>query len=254
MADTAVPGTAGPGATGPDTTGPDTTGPGTTGRDTAGRGTTGRDTAGRGTTGPGTEVVLRPGDRGETVRRLQERLHRNGYYYGRINGVYDEQTKFGVWALQKHRHLRPQGAVGPEVWRAFDRPVRMKPLVPNGEADRVEINLRYQLLVVYRHRRPALVSHVSTGARVSYCENGHCGNAITPTGDFHVTSRAPGWTEGPLGTMYDSLYFVGGIAMHGSSKVPLRPASHGCVRLPLPTSKRLFDMVKIGEPVYVREK
>ncbi|MER6576116.1 L,D-transpeptidase family protein [Nonomuraea sp. NPDC001023] len=203
---------------------------------------------------PGGVVVLRPGDRGETVRRLQERLHRNGYYFGRLNGVYDEQTKFGVWAFQKHRHLRPQGAVGPEVWRAFDRPVRMKPLVPRGEADRVEINLRYQLLVVYRHRRPALISHVSTGARVNYCENGHCGNAITPTGDFHVTSRAPGWTEGPLGTMYDSLYFVGGIAMHGSSKVPLRPASHGCVRLPLPTSKRLFDMVKIGEPVYVREK
>ncbi|WP_407941384.1 L,D-transpeptidase [Nonomuraea cypriaca] len=75
---------------------------------------------------------------------------------------------------------------------------------------------------------------------------------MTPVGDFRVTQRAPGWTTGPLGTMFDSLYFVGGIAMHGSTKVSLRPASHGCVRLPLETSKRLYELAKIGDPVYVR--
>lgn len=210
--------------------------------------------AGADTAVPPETAVLRPGDRGEAVRLLQKRLHQGGYYYGRVNGVYDEQTKFGVWAFQKHRHLRPQGQVGPEVWKAFDRRVRARPLVPNAEPDRVEINLLYQLLVVYRDRRPVLVSHVSTGAKVRYCKDGRCGDAITPVGDFHVTSRAPGWTTGRLGSMYNSLYFVGGIAMHGSTKVPLRPASHGCVRVPLATSERLFDIVDVGEPVYVRQK
>ncbi|MGR6923667.1 L,D-transpeptidase family protein [[Actinomadura] parvosata] len=197
-------------------------------------------------------VVLKPGDRGEAVKVLQERLHRGRYYFGKINGVYDDQTKMAVWALQKHRRMMPQGEVGPKVWSALDRTAHRRPLVPNGGANRVEISLRHQLLTVYRDRKPALITHISSGAEVRYCEDGRCGNAITPVGDFRVSRRAPGWTVGRLGSMYNSLYFVGGIAMHGSTKVPLRPASHGCVRVPLTTSKRLFEMVKVGEPVYVR--
>ncbi|MFC7589837.1 L,D-transpeptidase [Nonomuraea antimicrobica] len=130
--------------------------------------------------------------------------------------------------------------------------MRRRPLVPGGAADRVEISLREQLLTVYRKRRPVLYSHISTGAEVRYCEGGRCGTAITPVGDFRVQSRAPGWTTGRLGSMFNSLYFTGAIAMHGSTKVPLHPASHGCVRLPLETSKRLYEIVKVGEPVYVR--
>ncbi|MCP2361747.1 hypothetical protein HD597_008767 [Nonomuraea thailandensis] len=198
--------------------------------------------------------MLKPGDRGMAVKVLQEKLHRGRYYFGKINGVYDEQTKMAVWALQKHRRIMPQGEVGSRVWAALERSAHRRPLVPNGGADRVEISLRDQLLTVYRDRKPALITHISSGAEVRYCEDGRCGNAITPVGDFRVSRRAPGWTTGRLGSMYNSLYFVGGIAMHGSTKVPLRPASHGCVRVPLTTSKRLFEMVKIGEPVYVRGK
>ncbi|GAB2917252.1 hypothetical protein GCM10027203_16150 [Nonomuraea fastidiosa] len=199
-------------------------------------------------------VLLRPGDKGAAVRTLQRKLHRGRYYFGPINGKYDEQTKFAVWAFQKHKRMMLSNQVGPKMLSALDKPVRHKVLVPQGAANRVEINLTKQLLVVYRSRRPVLISHISTGAEVRYCENGRCGNAITPVGDFRVLRRAPGWTTGPLGSMYNSLYFTGAIAMHGSTKVPLRPASHGCVRLPLETSKRLYQMVKIGEPVHVRGK
>ncbi|QYC38899.1 hypothetical protein Nocox_06360 [Nonomuraea coxensis DSM 45129] len=199
-------------------------------------------------------TVLRPGDRGEEVRALQRRLHQGGFYFGRYNGVYDEQTKFAVWALQKTRRMMPRGAVGPEVWKALDRRSRQRPLVPRGAANRVEVDLSYQLLTVYRNRRPVLTSHISSGAEVRYCKDGRCGTAITPVGDFRVTSRAPGWTTGRLGSMFNSLYFVGGIALHGSTQVPLRPASHGCVRVPITVSKRLFELVKIGDPVYVRGK
>ncbi|MEV0628038.1 L,D-transpeptidase family protein [Nonomuraea wenchangensis] len=200
------------------------------------------------------EVVLRPGDRGEEVKALQRRLHDRGFYFGRSNGVYDEQTKFAVWAFQKSRRIMPSAAIGPEMLKAFDRRTRRGPLVPKGAANRVEVDLSYQLLTVYRNRRPVLTSHISSGAEVRYCEGGRCGNAITPVGDFRVTSRAPGWTTGRLGSMYNSLYFVGGIALHGSTQVPLRPASHGCVRVPMAVSKRLFEIVKVGDPVYVRGK
>jgi L,D-transpeptidase catalytic domain/Putative peptidoglycan binding domain len=197
-------------------------------------------------------VVLRPGHRGESVRSLQKRLHGRGHYFGKINGVYDDQTRFAVWALQKSRGMTPRGEVGRAVWKALDRPARVRPLVPGGAADRVEIDLTRQLLTVYRHRRPVLTSHISSGAQVGYCHNGHCGDAVTPVGDFRVTSRAPGWTTGRLGSMFNSLYFVGGVAIHGSAHVPLRPASHGCVRVPMTVSKRLYEIVGIGDPVYVR--
>ncbi|MFD0467240.1 peptidoglycan-binding protein [Nonomuraea thailandensis] len=154
-------------------------------------------------------VVLKPGDRGMAVKVLQEKLHRGRYYFGKINGVYDEQTKMAVWALQKHRRIMPQGEVGSRVWAALERSAHRRPLVPNGGADRVEISLRDQLLTVYRDRKPALITHISSGAEVRYCEDGRCGNAITPVGDFRVSRRAPGWTTGRLGSMYNSLYFVG---------------------------------------------
>ncbi|MDX3104399.1 L,D-transpeptidase family protein [Nonomuraea angiospora] len=196
--------------------------------------------------------VLRPGDRGEEVRQLQRRLREGGFYFGQAHGVYDEQTRYAVWGLQKSRGMVPRGEVGPKTWAALRRTKGLRPLVPQGGADRVEISLTHQLLTVYRDNRPVLVTHVSTGAEVQYCEKGHCGNAVTPVGDFRVTRKAPGWTQSRLGSMFNSLYFLGGIAMHGSTEVPLRPASHGCVRMPLSTSVRVYNMVKEGEPVYVR--
>ncbi|MBB5777478.1 L,D-transpeptidase family protein [Nonomuraea jabiensis] len=196
--------------------------------------------------------VLRPGDRGEAVRLLQRRLHDGGFYFGPAHGIYDDQTRYAVWGLHKSRGMVPRGEVGPKTWAALRRSKSLRPLVPQGGADRVEISLTHQLLTVYRDNRPALVTHISTGAEVQYCEKGHCGNAVTPVGDFRVTRKAPGWTTSRLGSMYNSLYFVGGIAMHGSTEVPLRPASHGCVRMPLSTSVRVYNMVKEGEPVYVR--
>lgn len=201
-----------------------------------------------------TVTILRPGDRGEMVSELQRRLHRGGFYFGKINGKYNEQTRYAVWGFQKSRRMRPSNAVGPKVWKEFDRRRRKRPLVPKGPANRVEISLTDQLLTLYRKNRPVLTSHVSTGAEVHYCEAGRCGDAVTPVGDFHVYKRAPGWTKSPLGMMYDSLYFIGGIAMHGSKMVPTRPSSHGCIRMPVPTAARLYKLVGIGEPVYVRGK
>ncbi len=198
------------------------------------------------------EIVLRPGDRGDSVERLQRLLREEGYLWGRVSGVYDNQTAAAVWGFQKLHGIRPHSKVDHAVWRALNHPRRPRPLVPKGARDRVEIDLRRQMLVVYRDRRPVLITHMSSGAGVTFCNGGRCRTAITPVGDFRVTTRAPGWTTGPLGSMYNSLYFVGGVAMHGSTKVPLWPASHGCVRLPMKAADRLYHLVGIGEPVHVR--
>ncbi|WP_336205347.1 L,D-transpeptidase family protein [Nonomuraea sp. LPB2021202275-12-8] len=198
------------------------------------------------------ETVLLPGDRGESVERLQRRLRDGGYFWGHVSGKYDQATSAAVLSFQKTQGIRPHVEVGAAMWRALEHPRRPRPLLSGGARDRVEIDLRRQLLVVYRDRRPVLITHMSSGAGVRFCNSGYCRTATTPTGDFRVTHRTPGWTSGPLGSMYNSLYFVGGVAMHGSSKVPLRPSSHGCVRVPMSAADRLYHLVGVGEPVHVR--
>ena len=41
-----------------------------------------------------------------------------------------------------------------------------------------------------------------------------------------------------------------GIAMHGGA-LPGRPASHGCVRLPVDFARRLFDLTDVGMRVII---
>ncbi len=51
--------------------------------------------------------------------------------------------------------------------------------------------------------------------------------------------------------MYDPVYFNYGIAIHGALNVPLHPASHGCIRIPLALSPAMNDMLDIGDQVFV---
>lgn len=187
------------------------------------------------------------------IRWLQKRLRQRGYLFAKATGVYDKETRFAVWALRKSHGMRPANVVDAAVLRKLDQPGKIRPLVKGGAANRVEIDLGRQLLTVYRRNKPVLISHASTGAGVRFCQGGRCRKAITPVGDFRVYKRAGGWTKGPLGSMYNSLYFVGGVAMHGSRKVPSWPGSHGCVRLPMSVADRLWKIVGIGEPVHVRK-
>ena len=46
--------------------------------------------------------------------------------------------------------------------------------------------------------------------------------------------------------MYYSVYWHGGYAIHGYHSVPPYPASHGCVRNPIPESKFIYNWVTSG--------
>src|ERR671924_357641 len=74
---------------------------------------------------------------------------------------------------------------------------------------------------------------ISTGSGGWYVSEGERRQAITPTGRFRVYRKIPGWRKSRLGLMYFPVYFVGGVAIHGSPSVPRRPASHGCIRIPM---------------------
>jgi len=175
---------------------------------------------------PSPPPVLRPGMRGHAVRVLQRRLAALKYYPGRVNGRFGSDTLEAVWAFQETQGLHPRNAVSPAMQRALASPQRPK----------------------------VLVSHVSTAGGRYFCSTNGCGNPVTPTGDFTTLSFMPGRVTVPLGEMYNPVFFIGTIyAIHGDTHVPRRPASHGCVRIPIRLASFFHTLVPIpGTPVYIR--
>ena len=199
--------------------------------------------------------TLRLGMRDEAVKQLQQRLAVLKYYPGPIDGQFGLDTEEAVWAFQEVQGLPGEDYVDSATQRALAHPRAPKVLVPKGGADRIEINLGIEVLVLYKNNKVELISHVSTGGGYYYCSpGGGCGYAITPTGDFHTLSFSPGWVTVPLGYMYDPVYFIGtAYAIHGDIPVPLQPVSHGCVRIPMDIAAFFHTLIKVpGEPVYIR--
>jgi hypothetical protein len=199
--------------------------------------------------------VLESGDRGDAVRAVQERLAALHFDPGPADGGFGPATTYAVQAFQKLNGMAPDGRVGPEVQAALADPAPVAPLVPGGGADRVEVDLRRQLLFLYKDGALRLITHVSTGSGKKYCAEGDCNNtAITPVGSFRFSWRYSGWRQSRLGKLYNPVYFTsGGVAVHGATSVPTYPASHGCVRIPMHIAEYFPGLVKKGDPVYVTD-
>lgn len=193
----------------------------------------------------------RRGDHGDRVQRVQRRLVQLRFDPGPVDGAYGGKTLMAVWAFQKTQGLRADGVVGARTRRALAHPRRIGAASPSRRPNRIEIDKRRQLLMLWRNGRLRLVTHVSTGTGRRYCHRGHCERAVTPVGRYRVFRRIHGWRHAPLGLLFNPLYFNGGIAVHGARKVPSRPASHGCVRVPLHIAQYLPRLVPPGMPVRV---
>ncbi|MEV0592701.1 L,D-transpeptidase family protein [Nonomuraea cavernae] len=204
--------------------------------------------------------TLRLGAKGEAVVWLQERLTGLGYRPGKADGRYGGATLAAVWAFQKVNGIKPSSTVARRTWAALERPKAPKVLVAGGRPTRAEVNLSKQIMVLYVDGAPRLITHISSGSGVPYCETAvwqgksqrFCGSARTPTGDYRTTWRASGWHKSYLGRLYNPIFFNGGIAFHGALSVPLHPASHGCVRMPMNVAEVLPGMLGKGVPVHVR--
>ena len=69
---------------------------------------------------PSGMVTLREGDSGESVYLLQARLFELGYFTGRIDGRYTEETTAAVLAFQKANNLAADGIAGKGTQRALE--------------------------------------------------------------------------------------------------------------------------------------
>jgi peptidoglycan hydrolase-like protein with peptidoglycan-binding domain len=199
--------------------------------------------------------VLQVGMSGSTVKTLQRRLAALKYYPGSINGKFGTSTLEAVWAFYETQGKTAHDYVSSAMWRALAHPKAPKVLDRAAGANRIEVNLADEVLVLYRNNKIQLISHVSTGGGYYYCSpGGGCGYAVTPTGNFTTLSFLPGWVTVPLGAMYNPTFFIGrAYAIHGDTEVPLYPASHGCVRIPMDIAAFFHKLVKIpGERVIIR--
>ena len=68
---------------------------------------------------------------------------------------------------------------------------------------------------------------------------------------YRYQRRIDGWRDAPLGRLYNPVYFNGGIAVHGAPSVPNRPASHGCVRIPMSVAEYFPGLVNNGDAIEV---
>jgi len=194
---------------------------------------------------------LGSGSRGPAVLALQQRLQALKYWVGAANGVFSQDTTYAVTAFQKVTGMARTGRATDDVLKAMATATTPAPLVPGGEATRVEVDIPRQVLFLYEGNGLSTILPVSSGSGQRFCSEGYCRIAGTPVGAFKVYRQVKGWDDGPLGSLYNPNYIVGGIAIHGALSVPAEPASHGCIRIPMSAAEWFPSKARIGTPVYV---
>jgi L,D-transpeptidase catalytic domain len=177
------------------------------------------------------------GQSGPAVRLLQSRLANLRYAVSR-SGRFDDSTSRAVIAYRKIRGWSRIGVASSDVFRGLlAGKGAFKPRYPS-HGKHVEADLSRQVMALMRGRRVDRIYTISSG------------KASTPTvlGRFKVYRRDPGTNA--LGMVHSS-YFIGAYAIHGYASVPTFPASHGCLRVPVPNALSIFNWLSFGDRVDV---
>lgn len=196
------------------------------------------------------EVVREPTDRvvlvgtaPGPVREAQGLLANLGYPVGPVDGIDGPQTQRALCAWRR--------LDGREVSRQPLQPGELEALrattgLPDAAAGRgVTVDNVCQALYYRQDGRWQQVHRASTGS-----------DGLPREGAYRIQRTRGGWHTStlfpaPEPNMYNSLYFHGAIAVHGSTHVPPRPASAGCVRVTPEAADQLFAALGVGDPVRV---
>src|SRR5690606_30414997 len=69
--------------------------------------------------------VLRVGDKGKEIKKLQRRLRDLKYWVGPIDGVFGHLTQQALFAFQKTQGLQVDGVYGPQTRKALKNPKKV---------------------------------------------------------------------------------------------------------------------------------
>jgi lipoprotein-anchoring transpeptidase ErfK/SrfK len=181
--------------------------------------------------------TAQPGARGPVVRLLQGELARRGYVVGQP-GVYDARTARAVLAFRKVTGMARTEMASSDVFRRLARGGGVFRVRFPEHGKHVEADLSRQVIALIRDGRAERIYPVSSG------------KPSTPTirGHFRVYMKAPGTNAKG---MFMSSYFIRGYAIHGYPSVPVFPASHGCLRVPMQEAVPIYDWLSPGDIVDV---
>ena len=110
------------------------------------------------------------------------------------------------------------------------------------------------MLLIVNDEGNVRVLPISTGTGKEFVYEGQTSIAYTPRGRFVIYEKGVGWEDNMPGAMYYANYISGGIAIHGSYSVPVQPASHGCIRIPMFAAREVSKLLKLGTIVLVYDK
>ena len=218
------------------------------------------------------------GSSSSDVTTVQQRLTDLGFFVGPVDGEFGNLTQMAVWAFEKLVMQVPRddatGVVTDEMWQFMQQPMQIQPRRRNTEGEstpnHTEVYLPEQVVVFYQNDQPVLISHMSSGTGGEWKEEvtidvgeygnedgtapivrGEIGVSVTPGGVYSFDRMIEGVRQSALGGMWNPAYFNYGIAIHGALNVPLEPASHGCIRVPMKVGELFHQFVAIGDQVFV---
>src|SRR6266511_1287690 len=180
---------------------------------------------------------LHKGDGGHDVAVFNNLLAKQGYATSH-GSKYTQFTAWGVLAFRKvHGMARIESATS-QIFKTLAEGKGAYEVQHPGAGRHAEISLAKQVLVLADGDKPQLTYHISSGA------------LATPSdpGGYQVYRQDPGFNS--LG-MYYSSYYHAGEAIHGYHSVPTSPASHGCIRVPIPQATQIYNWLQVGTPVFV---
>jgi peptidoglycan hydrolase-like protein with peptidoglycan-binding domain len=185
-------------------------------------------------------------------REAEQRLAALGYWTGPVDGRWDDASRHALIAFQKVEGLKRTGQMTRGVFDALVNAVRPTPL-ETGPAH-IEVDLIRQVLFeVDETGTVTRILPVSTGSGKPFKSQGWVRDAITHPGRYKIYIKLAGWKKSPLGMMYYPSYFMYGTAIHGYQSVPTKPASHGCIRIPMFAAKKFYRDVPMGMSVIVHK-
>ena len=180
--------------------------------------------------------ALRRGQCGRVVSGFRKALNKMAFVPAR-SACFNGKMERAVLAYRKLNGLGRSAKAGKGiVKRVFSLKGRYRVRKP-GLGDHVEAPLSRQVLVFARGKKPYAIFPIASGA------------PATPTilGTYSFYRKDAGYNA--IG-MYYSSYFIRGYAIHGYKSVPNYPASHGCLRTFIADQPRIYDLTKIGMPIY----
>ena len=184
------------------------------------------------------------------IKEAEQRLADLGYWTGSVDGKFDDASRHALVAFQKVTGRKRTGVLNRSERAALMRGERPMPV--NVGPAHIEVDLDRQVLfLVDDNAVVQRILPVSTGSGEEFKAQGYWRTATTPSGHLEILKKIKGWKKSPLGELYYPSYIVGGIAIHGHPQIPAKPASHGCIRIPMFAAKEFFSLAPVGMDVFV---